>query len=145
MMHQSAIVQITYVSKASMEFGTADLLKLLIDSRNYNKDNDITGILIFENDKFLQVIEGSGDTTENLFQRIVKDGRHHDVNLIASKEVARHEFPKWTMAFAGAGSLARYSFRGFKPIIDSSDQSNTTDVLDAANRLLNQFSGFFRA
>jgi hypothetical protein len=145
MNQHASILQITYVSKASIEFGTSDLVKLLIDARNFNQSNEITGILIFENNRFLQVIEGMAETIESLYQKIVDDGRHHDVNMIASTQLDARRFPKWTMAFAEPGSLAVSHFRGFLPIPGTLEQANTTEVLTEANKLIAQFSGFFHA
>jgi Sensors of blue-light using FAD len=131
-----SIFQLTYVSTAAIEFGAGDLIKLLIEARDSNHEHHITGILIYENERFLQVLEGDINEVKTLYQNICRDGRHHHIKTIASKTVAKREYPKWAMAFADPGALKSSSFRGFDASLNKEAHTNTDDVLDIAHQLL---------
>jgi hypothetical protein len=142
MNQEGAIFQLTYVSTAAIEFGAGDLIKLLIEARDFNRDHHITGILIFENERFLQVLEGDINEVKTLYQHICRDGRHHHIEAISSKTVAKREYPNWTMAFADPGALKSSSFRGFDASLNKQAHINTTDILDKAHQLLNEHAAF---
>jgi Sensors of blue-light using FAD len=137
-----SIFQLIYVSTAAIEFGTADLIKLLIEARDFNRGHQITGILIFENEKFLQVLEGDMAEVKQLYESICRDGRHDQIEAISSKMLSKREYPNWSMAFADSGALKSSSFRGFDSSLNKQAHTNTSDVLDKAHQLLKEHASF---
>jgi hypothetical protein len=67
----------------------------------------ITGALIFENNRFGQVIEGPRAQIEDLWEKIQKDTRHKNIHLIDSRPVDQRSFSKWTMVFQGSEEVAK--------------------------------------
>ena len=67
----------------------------------------ITGALIFENNRFGQVIEGPRTQIEDLWEKIQKDTRHKNIRLIESKPIENRSFSKWTMVFQGSEEVAK--------------------------------------
>ena len=65
-----------------------ELIKLLKKSRDWNKRQNITGILIyrfspnFNRGNFLQIVEGSKKSVSNVWRRISKDSKHHTVTIL---------------------------------------------------------------
>jgi hypothetical protein len=47
---------------------------------------------------FIQVLEGERSTVNRLYNTIIKDKRHHDVELVAIEEIDARKFPNWSMA-----------------------------------------------
>ncbi len=90
---------LVYVSKAAAGITRQDLLDLMITSRTANAAADITGLLLYSDRSFLQLLEGPRDAVESLYAAIVRDQRHDDVTLVRAREQRDREFPDWSMAF----------------------------------------------
>lgn len=84
---------------ASRPFGYDDLTltSILMQARENNARNGITGALICREDVFLQILEGPRDLVTSTFSRILRDERHVDVVNLLSSEIDRRLFPKWSM------------------------------------------------
>lgn len=100
-----SIKQLVYKSKASEFVNRVEIAKLLSTSRTNNDKYDITGILIYYNDRFLQVIEGPPTDISKLFYNIIIDPRNYDVELLQEKTVFERDFINWSMAFVDIGEL----------------------------------------
>lgn len=74
---------------------------ILAASRRNNAMIGVTGALIFNSGIFAQVLEGSRHDIEATFERIQRDERHGDVQVLAFEETAGRAFPSWSMAFVG--------------------------------------------
>ena len=88
-----------YVSYARHKMADDDLLKLLEECRSNNEGNGITGMLLYIDKKFIQVIEGDKQTVVDLFDRISLDRRHKKVSIILEGELKTRNFQGWAMAF----------------------------------------------
>lgn len=81
-------------------------------ARSHNQANDITGILLYFDLVFFQVLEGPKDALDALFARIVEDPRHKDVTLQVSEPSGTRLFPDWSMAYRKLdGEVVRSSDR----------------------------------
>jgi hypothetical protein len=74
---------------------------ILESARRNNALCGITGALIFNAGIFAQVLEGDRRDVELTFERIQRDTRHGDVQVLAFEEVPNRGFPSWSMAFLG--------------------------------------------
>jgi len=92
------LLQILYISTVSPK-ETVDLNAILTVARRNNKALDITGLLMFNGKRFLQVIEGPTASVEQTFARIQRDSRHRAHVVLSRKAVDRREFGDWSMAF----------------------------------------------
>jgi len=75
------------------------LYKILVDSRVSNKLADVTGLLVYVDGKFLQVLEGEQEVVTVLFEKISKDRRHKDVKVVYETGIERRTFNAWQMAY----------------------------------------------
>ena len=101
------LIEITYVSEPAQEMSFLGLMRLLSHSYLRNTSMGITGALIFENNRFGQVIEGPRTQIEDLWEKIQKDTRHKNIRLIESKPIEHRSFNKWTMIFQGSEEVAK--------------------------------------
>lgn len=92
------LFQITYISTARPTLLLGDFEQILETSRRRNALDDITGLLIFDGKRFLQVLEGSLENVEATFSRIATDGRHRALVRLSSRHVDDREFGPWAMA-----------------------------------------------
>ncbi|SEQ07393.1 BLUF domain-containing protein [Microlunatus flavus] len=112
------LYSLAYESQASVPFTESDLLDLLARSRANNARLDVTGILLYRQGTFLQVLEGARDQVEGLYATISADSRHHAVDTVLVEDRASRRFPEWTMGFADVdGHLGDVD--GFNDVLSS--------------------------
>lgn len=64
-----------------------------------NKENNITGCLIYYSGQFIQLIEGDVAVIDSIFRKIVLDSRHSDISLLCRSRIDEREFGNWSMAY----------------------------------------------
>ena len=94
---------LVYRSVAIDNFELPSIYKMLSDARLFNSRHNITGCLLFHDNKFLQLLEGEEKEVERLFQRIRKDPRHHSMEIICEERSSIRLFDEWSMAFHDYG------------------------------------------
>ena len=99
------IWQLLYRSVQAYEMETADMVKLLFDAREFNRENAITGLLLHHGGRFMQLIEGEQHGIQRLYRRIAADSRHRDVVLEVNAPADRRLFPQWGMGYADAPEM----------------------------------------
>jgi len=110
------LVRLTYASRANDGVTPEALIAILKTSRSHNLDAGITGVLVFSDGIFLQVLEGGRDAVSGLYNRIAQDRRHRDVVLLGYDEIGERRFAGWAMGQANLsrlnpGVLLKYSER----------------------------------
>lgn len=96
-----SLIQLIYVSAATHEM-TADELRAILDlSVRHNTRNEVTGLLLYFDRTFMQVIEGPESAIDELMTRLLSDPRHYGVNVLSRSEVPAREFAQWSMGFKG--------------------------------------------
>ncbi|MEP7364969.1 MAG: BLUF domain-containing protein [Acidobacteriota bacterium] len=91
--------QLIYISTATCQMSEEDLTAILNKFRPRNGDNGITGMLLFCEGHFMQVLEGPPDVIETLYTRICSDPRHTRHQVMFDHAIAAREFGEWQMAF----------------------------------------------
>ena len=114
--------QLLYVSNTVDELGLGDLDHVLTASRRNNSMMGITGLLLFIDGGFLQMLEGEERAVRELYTRITSDPRHRNTRLMLDREVPCRAFPEWSMGFerpcmddpetAGMFGVAREAIHG---------------------------------
>lgn len=90
---------IVYQSTAVGVPTTADLRQLLRHSRTKNYRLSVTGLLLYGNGSFMQVLEGEAATVQQLYAAIQHDYRHTRVIKLADGPVPGRIFADWSMGF----------------------------------------------
>lgn len=90
---------LVYVSHATHALHEADLLTILNESRVNNKKKEITGMLLYLQERFIQALEGNKAIVNNLYEEIRKDPRHKKVTLILEGNSPHRLFKDWSMGF----------------------------------------------
>ncbi len=95
MLHQFA-----YISNEKQYFTDEDLRVLMMRAREKNKRMELTGLLLYDNGTFLQVLEGPQDSIEIMKQELLNDSRHENMDVIySSDKLFEREFANWRMGF----------------------------------------------
>ncbi|OYW56709.1 MAG: blue light sensor protein [Hyphomicrobium sp. 32-62-53] len=93
------MIQISYISSASPPMSTEELLTLLQKCRENNAGRGVTGMLLYANGTFLQVLEGAEEVVDELVEIIKKDPRHKNIQMLYRKPIERREYSDWSMGF----------------------------------------------
>ncbi|MBY8975121.1 BLUF domain-containing protein [Rhodobacteraceae bacterium NNCM2] len=88
-----------YTSAATDLMDEPSLARLLEDCRRRNLADDVTGMLLYKDGSFMQVLEGDRDTIFHTFDRIGRDDRHKDIMLLRDREITARNFNGWSMGF----------------------------------------------
>jgi Sensors of blue-light using FAD len=91
------LVRLMYVSRAANGVDQEELNAILRHSRPNNGTRGITGMLALSDGLFIQVLEGGRSEVSGLYNRIVQDARHHDVQILVFEEITERRFAGWTM------------------------------------------------
>ena len=70
---------------------------ILASSTRNNAANGITGVMVFTKTHFLQILEGPFVPLNATFERIARDTRHEEIQLINFTEINEREFANWSM------------------------------------------------
>ncbi len=91
------LMRLVYVSVASRPMGRADLVEIGQTARRKNLANKITGLLLYVEGEFFQVIEGPADHVERLFGSIEQDPRNRWVTPLLRERPFFRIFKNWSM------------------------------------------------
>lgn len=91
--------RLVYSSEASPGLAVAELEGMLAESRIRNKAHGITGVLVFVEGAFLQILEGEKADVLDLMERIERDPRHRGIKVFYEQDVDERAFGSWSMAY----------------------------------------------
>ena len=95
-----SLIHYIYSSTATRMFSQRDLVDLLTGARANNARLGITGMLLYSDGSFFQVLEGEAQQVDELAQKIAPDPRHTHMVTIIREPIPRRAFGEWTMGFA---------------------------------------------
>ena len=96
------LVGVAYTSRSNPPIASADLDRLLMDSRSYNSQRGVTGVLLFGAGQFMQYIEGLPTDVEHVYGRIRRSTLHGDMVELEQRRISKRVFSKWFMGFREA-------------------------------------------
>ncbi len=110
---------IVYLSTAVELMTDKQLTELLRVARKNNAFKNVSGILLYSEGIFLQILEGAEDEVDSIFNLIAKDPRHKNLVTLADEPITHREFANWSMGFSSvlistATGLAGYLKPGNK-------------------------------
>jgi hypothetical protein len=120
-----ALYRLSYASTQTGPLSALDLISLLKQARQSNKQQNITGVLLHRDDSFLQVIEGEKQAVLNLFEVIKKDPRHKRVEVLSEDPIEEREFSDWQMGFLELDDVDVRLLPGFSNFLNETDSPRT--------------------
>lgn len=93
------LYELIYSSNPVEPFSAGDIDALLQQARARNETLNLTGILFYDDREFLQLLEGDRQAVEQVFASIERDGRHGNIRVFHTGNVAVRSFNTWLMAF----------------------------------------------
>lgn len=70
---------------------------ILATAHRANPGLGLTGMLLWADTRFAQLLEGPADSLDLMYARLRADPRHEDLVLLSRRGTPRRLFPDWTM------------------------------------------------
>ena len=109
------LVSLVYASHLKDGFGANDIKQIVEASQKNNAKVDVSGMLVFDTEYFLQCLEGSRSAVNNLYMYILRDTRHTNVMLLDYKEIDKREFAHWSMGYIPNTAMSRETVMKYAP------------------------------
>jgi len=88
-----------YKSELSPTVREEEVLAILSKAQKFNLKNDITGMLLYIDNHFIQFLEGDKEKITFLYRKIMLDPRHFGLKTLSEGSVSIRSFPNWVMGF----------------------------------------------
>ena len=136
----SPLIHCVYCSASTRPFAAADLADLLLLARQNNARVGLTGMLLYAEGAFFQVLEGPAEVVDALYGKIELDTRHTKMTKIIQEPIRKRVFDEWTMGFS---AMSREEMEQMPGTNDFFGQGKCFVDLDAgrAQKLLTAFRG----
>ncbi|MEM1054374.1 MAG: BLUF domain-containing protein [Bacteroidota bacterium] len=131
---QPSLLQLVYASSSPWPLSREDIAAILHVSRSNNARDGLTGVLLYADGSFMQVLEGPPDAVAATYQRIHRDPRHGDVLHMLEQRVEQRSFPEWTMGLVRPDDLSTEDRSAVNTVFELTHPSP-----DRARRLLSTF------
>jgi Sensors of blue-light using FAD len=90
---------VAYISRAKTLFDQRKLDYLLDDSRQFNIQHKVSGVLLYSPNFFFQYFEGVEDDVAKVYERIQKSSSHEILFEVFNDKIEQLHFPDWCMGF----------------------------------------------
>ena len=91
------LLRLTYASRAAEWLSRGDLRQIAETAQQRNRALGITGLLLYVEGDFLQVLEGPGSAVESVYAAIETDPRNKWVTRLSTERILRRAFEDWSM------------------------------------------------
>jgi hypothetical protein len=101
------LTRLIYTSTTSSSFKSNDVENILSEARVHNKKSNVTGMLCFNSNYFLQCLEGCRNEVNMTYHKILNDKRHTNIVMLDYKEIDAREFDSWSMGYLPDSKLTK--------------------------------------
>jgi hypothetical protein len=95
------LIRLIYRSENAMSVAGSRILihyhDIVSTARKRNAQAKISGFLMFDRERYHQILEGDADKVDALYARIKSDPRHTNVETLRREEITSRGFPDWSM------------------------------------------------
>lgn len=88
---------LTYQSRAVSRPTESELEQLVSQARRRNRSLGVTGMLLYENGRFLQTLEGPPAGLQAVWSSICRDQRHRDIEVLTEHAASSRLFTDWDL------------------------------------------------
>ncbi|MFC6859078.1 BLUF domain-containing protein [Zunongwangia atlantica] len=126
---------ICYVSSENDRMEENHIEILFSQTQRNNMANDISGILLYSQGNFFQVIEGNAITIKELFKKIENDDRHRNLFRVFNREIKQDQYDDYCCDFLTkynqSEELNENYYLQFLKNLDHSSQTAVQNILKA--------------
>lgn len=129
---------LVFMSTALRAFTDAEISELSVVSACNNERWGITGLLIYCDGNFIEVLEGPRTAIDQAFGRIARDPRHSRIEVLLSAPITERNFSKASMGVLNSDQLLEIDRAQFRTVADRA-KADPTSAGDAAFEMLLDF------
>lgn len=105
MQSEERMIRLSYVSSAAAPMTNPQIIDLLAQARRNNERDGITGLLLYHDGNFMQVVEGETAMVRALVGRLQRDSRHRGIIKVFEEDAHERQFQNWGMGFQSIAAL----------------------------------------
>ncbi|MGZ3768362.1 MAG: BLUF domain-containing protein [Bdellovibrio sp.] len=117
------IFHLVYISEAVMDISYSDIHDILDKARKFNHKENVTGLLIFRDGYFIQLLEGKEDSVRKVLNRILLDDRNYSLRVVTESMSEQRLFSEVPLAFYD-GDISSNSTEGLVSLFDACTEKN---------------------
>jgi hypothetical protein len=136
-----ALIQLVYASSATKPLEGEALRELVTVARANNAKLGVTGLLLYKNSSFLQVLEGEEGKVTRLYEKIRQDPRHDGLVILRRRPVAEPGFPDWPMGYVFVPERRHEPLAGFLDFLRVRKFPELVGDTLLTDRIINGFKG----
>ena len=137
------MIHLIYVSSAPDPLSESQLIELLDQSRQRNRSLNVTGMLLYADGNFIQVLEGEEADVESIFLSILNDPRNRGIIVIEKEPIERRDFPDWSMGFEHITDEHKATLKGYTEFLQRELQPN--EIARNSNEIIELLYQFKRS
>jgi hypothetical protein len=115
----SKLFRLAYVSATTKPLSEAELRNLLKQADERNTKTGTTGMLLYKDGRFMQMLEGPKSAVKATFGRISKDPRHYGIIVLLKETAEERHFPGLPMAFRDLDLPDHQNVPGFSEFLNT--------------------------
>lgn len=120
--------RLIYTSRATRVLTPDELIGILLHAVALNGAEDVTGLLMYSRNSFLQILEGDQAAVERRMERIRGSSQHTDIHTLEATEVDEPRlFPDWAMDWWAPDYIN--SITGDAPLATVSDLNEAMTII----------------
>lgn len=96
---EMTLQELIYTSLSYPATEQGDVKRILASSEKNNVAANITGLLLYDGERYIQILEGDPASVDTLFETISEDPRHHHLELLHKGPIEARAFQEWRMAY----------------------------------------------
>ncbi|MGH1488821.1 MAG: BLUF domain-containing protein [Acidimicrobiales bacterium] len=127
-MAEENLVHCIYTSSLTAGYDSSELDLILKKARHNNEALDVSGMLLFDEGSFFQILEGEEPNVMTLFEKISLDERHEHMVKIIFEPIEERSFYNWSM---GVAHMTRQELAAVPGLNDFFADGNSLAQLDA--------------
>lgn len=122
------IFRLTYLSQTVKPFTDADFDDIESKSIKANNARDVTGLLIVQGERILQLLEGREASVRELYAKIEADGRHTITKLVSALEDDERLLLTWSMIVRSMKGIPSEISQQFDEVYDSYQRGDVSEI-----------------
>ena len=137
---EEELFHLSYVSTANDFLKLIDFENILNAAKEKNNLLNITGILIYCNKSFFQILEGPKENVLDVFEQIKNDCRHDNIIKIQEEHIVKRKFKDWNMAFKSFNKeLSALDYFNNEQFYNHTKDFSTANYNQTSLKVLNDF------
>ncbi|MCB8836754.1 BLUF domain-containing protein [Aurantimonas sp. VKM B-3413] len=92
-----SVYRLAYVSRPAPLLTAVDIADIMKVAERRNAELGITGLLVHDFGRFVQLLEGPLESIETLMRAIILDRRHSDIRIFLQQTAERRSLDRWVV------------------------------------------------